>query len=195
MPDYPLSGTNILTQTENRDPQPITAALGGQLMGVAQQLARTIVVVSVAVEDHWHGMTADSFMVASVDPPLVLFSVIAGGRTHRLLSGAQGFAVSVLAAEQRATAAHFASRRRPPGRTQFASVSWRTGMSTGAPILSDALCWLDCRLRETVPAGDHVLVLGEVLHIGHRSRRIDPLIRLRGGYPRMCADSDRPAEG
>jgi len=36
----------------------------------------------------------------------------------------------------------------------------------GTPVLADALGWVECRLVATLPAGDHTIVLGEVVDAG-----------------------------
>ena len=45
---------------------------------------------------------------------------------------------------------------------KLAGHRWRTGPS-GAPILLDAVAWLECRLRGQVTAGDHEVVIGQVV--------------------------------
>lgn len=158
-------------------------------------LARTIVVVSVAHGSDCHGMTADSFTVVSENPALVMVAVTAGSRTHRLLASATGFAVSVLAEEQEEVARHFASRRRPLGVRQFDAVLWKPAPYTGTPVLAQALWWLDCERHAVIAAGDHVLVIGEVVEAGARARPGRPLVRFDGTYqplhPTPVAHADR----
>jgi flavin reductase (DIM6/NTAB) family NADH-FMN oxidoreductase RutF len=149
---------------------------------IATRLARTIVVVSAAFGPNCHGMTADSFTLLSQNPLLVMVAVGAGGRTHHLLESATGFGVSVLAEEQAEVATHFASRRRAPGIGQFHPVRWETAPRSGAPVLTDALAWLDCERRGITPAGDHVLVIGEVVQTRTRAQPGWPLVRYGGRF-------------
>jgi len=132
----------ILPTNESREAAPWDA--------VGSRLARPIVVVSALSGGIGHGMTADSFTLVSRDPALVMLAVAAGGRTHRVLASAPGFAVSVLAEGQSAVATHFASRRRAPGLRQFDVVAWHAAPCSGAPVLADALTWLDCARRDLV---------------------------------------------
>src|SRR5439155_3780346 len=37
---------------------------------------------------------------------------------------------------------------------------------SGAPLLADALGWVECRVVATLPSGSHTLVLGEVVEAG-----------------------------
>lgn len=149
---------------------------------IAARLAQTIVVVSAGSGRDCHGMTADSFTLVSQDPTLVMVAVAVGSRTHRLLASVPGFGVSVLAEEQAAVATHFASRRRSPGIRQFDLVSWETAPRSGAPVLTEALAWLDCERRDVVSAGDHVLVVGEVVAARTRNRAGGPLVRCERRY-------------
>ena len=164
-------------------------------------LARTIVVVSVAHRWDCHAMTADTFTVVSQNPALVMVALTAGSRTHRLLASATGFAVSVLAEEQEAVATHFASRRRPLGVRQFDAVHWEPAPNTGAPVLTQALWWLDCKRHAMIAAGDHVLVIGEVIEVGARTGPGRPLVRFNGTYqplhptPPSHDDQPRAASG
>jgi flavin reductase len=174
-----------------------TTGYAADLTALRDRLARSIVVVSVAVAGECRGMTADSFAVVSPESALVLVSVKVGSQTHRLLAAADGFAVSVLAAGQTVAATHFASRHRPAGIAQFAGFRWHPATASGAPVLGEALSWLDCRTHATVPAGDHVIVLGEVVEIGCRAGGALPLVRLGPDYasPQLldAVGAERPA--
>jgi len=152
------------------------------LLSIGGKMARTIVVVSVAHGFDCHGMTADSFTIVSESPPLVLVAIGIGGRTHRLVESATGFAVSALAGEQADVATHFASRRRPHGVRQFDAVDWEPAPFSGAPVLTDALWWLDCGDHTVTSAGDHVVVIGKVIKGGARARSGLPLVRFDGEY-------------
>lgn len=58
---------------------------------------------------------------------------------------------------------------------RLVSVPWRQ-KTTGAPILSDALAYFDCRLRHRLPAGDHELAVGQVVEGGSLKLRAIPLV-------------------
>ena len=55
------------------------------------------------------------------------------------------------------------SQHSPPKRRGGAT---RPAPTTGAPILTDGLGWLECRLVATMPTGDHARVLGGVVAAG-----------------------------
>ncbi|MFJ9706487.1 flavin reductase family protein [Streptomyces sp. NPDC101234] len=126
------------------------------------RFASGVVVLSVGGPDV-HAMTANAFGSVSLDPPLVHCCVAHTAVMHTSLSSSRGFGVSILGADQEPIARYFADKARPLGRPQFDGVAWAPGPLTGAPLLAGALGWLECKLVESRPAGDHSLFLGEVL--------------------------------
>ncbi|HQU44536.1 MAG TPA: flavin reductase family protein, partial [Pirellulales bacterium] len=55
---------------------------------------------------------------------------------------------------------------------------------TGAPILDDALAWVDCKLAESLPGGDHHIFTGEIVAGDAREGR--PLLYYQGNYARLA---------
>jgi flavin reductase (DIM6/NTAB) family NADH-FMN oxidoreductase RutF len=121
------------------------------------------------------GMTANSFTSVSLDPPLVLVCVAKAAPICIAFRAAEGFAVNILSEGQRELSQRFASRM--PDR--FAGLSWHQGAS-GAPILDGSLAFLDCRAREQIEAGDHVILIGEVEEFGRTAQ--SPLLFSQGAY-------------
>lgn len=101
-----------------------------------------------------------------------------------------GVAVNLLRTGSRATADLFASRT--PDR--FGRVAWRPSRRSGLPwLVDDAYALAECRLAGTLPVGDHVVVLGQVVE-AHTSAG-DPLAYVRRGYTQLPLrrDDDRAA--
>jgi flavin reductase (DIM6/NTAB) family NADH-FMN oxidoreductase RutF len=115
-----------------------------------------------------HGMTANAFMSVSLAPPLVAVAVRTGARLAGIAEAAGAFSVTVLALEQEAEAARFASLPVRPGTPPV--VLSELG---GTPVLAGGLAAMSCTLYAVVPAGDHLLYLGEVraLKVGDEHRR------------------------
>jgi flavin reductase (DIM6/NTAB) family NADH-FMN oxidoreductase RutF len=149
--------------------------------------ATGVTVVSAALDDVLHGMTANAFASVSLDPPLVLVCVDQRAWCHDLLAGAKAFAVTVLAADQERESVWFASSRRPSGREQFDPVEWWPAPVTGSPVLTGGIAWLDCRLYETHDGGDHSIFLGEVVDLGIQ-REAEPLLFYDGAYRRIAPE-------
>ena len=107
-----------------------------------------------------HGLTVSAFSSVSADPPLVGVFVDRAHTLNELLEGPEGvFAVSFLAAEHEALSDRFAFVTEED---RFLAGEWREAV-TGAPILADALAWLDCRLEVRRDVGSHVLFIGRVV--------------------------------
>lgn len=142
--------------------------------------ATGVTVVTTRGEEHGYGMTANAFSSVSLDPPLILVCVInpSEGAEHITRNGV--FAVNVLGEDQEPLSRYFASRDRPKGRDAFREVAHRTAAS-GSPILDGSAAFLDCRLHATHEAGDHLIIIGEVLEIGLQDGGA-PLVFHGGGY-------------
>ena len=159
------------------DPRALREVLG--------RFATGITVVTSAGEEP-HGMTANSFSSVSLDPPLVLVCVDRGAVMHDTIVANQGFAVSMLGADQEHVARHFASKGREPGPAQFDAVDWAPGPRTGAPLMVGALAWLECRLSQMYEGGDHSIFLGEVLGLGRGTGR-EALLFFGGAYHQVLS--------
>jgi flavin reductase (DIM6/NTAB) family NADH-FMN oxidoreductase RutF len=69
---------------------------------------------------------------------------------------------------------------------------WTSG-TTGAPVLADALAWLDCRIHARYPAGSHTIYVGEV-HMSHVPKEeAPPLVYWNRGYRKLRLHEEPPA--
>lgn len=142
--------------------------------------AVTLVTISDGRDDI--GTTVSAFCPVSTDPPLILVSLLADSYPAEVLDRLDGFAVTLLAAGQRALAGRFASPGRPGARLLLENVPHRRGPVSGALIPDDGLAAFECAVASRVPAGDHVLVIARVTSVPYVSESGDPLIRFRGRY-------------
>jgi 3-hydroxy-9,10-secoandrosta-1,3,5(10)-triene-9,17-dione monooxygenase reductase component len=146
--------------------------------------------VTVVTSAGTHGVcavTANAFTALSLNPTLVLVCLAAGSSSLMTIKGNRSLAINVLNSEQRRLADYFACRERPRGRAAFADVAHREE-ATGAPILEDVACWLDCELYSMQSAGDHVIVIGSVLALDS-DPRAEPLV-FHAGHYREVRDRD-----
>ena len=140
-----------------------------------------VTVVTVASDDgDMHGVTVNSFSSVSLDPMLGSVCLSQARRGFGLIERAGAFAVNVLAAGQQDVSRWFADRHRPVGSTMFDDVPYERGI-TGCPVLTGAAASFDCRLRQYHRAGDHLIVLGEVVALVHRPQ-LESLIFYAGTY-------------
>lgn len=120
------------------------------------------------------GLTVNSFTSLSLEPPLVLWCLHRKAATHTAFVAAEHFAVNVLAADQRNLAERFAGRG-----DRFTGVALRPGMY-GLPLLDGTVGILTCRRDRTIVAGDHVVLIGSVLH--YEAHQGPPLLFLDSTY-------------
>jgi flavin reductase (DIM6/NTAB) family NADH-FMN oxidoreductase RutF len=149
-----------------------------------------VTIVTVACDDGaMHGVTVNSFSSVSLDPMLVLVCLNETSRAVDLIEGAGAFAVNVLSAGQQDASRWFADQHRPAGPAMFDGVPLEPGV-TGCPILADAAASFGCRLRQSYHAGDHLIMLGEVVTLIHRPQ-LEPLIFHAGTYTSLAQESRR----
>jgi len=156
--------------------------------GLAEALALfatgvTLVMVADGRDDI--GATVSAFCPVSLSPPLVLVSLIAGSYPAEVLGRVDRFAVTVLAASQRALAGRFAAAGRPGARLLLDGVPHQRGPASGALIPEGGVAALECEAAQRVPAGDHLLVIASVLRVPYAAEAGEPLIRYAGRYPRL----------
>jgi flavin reductase (DIM6/NTAB) family NADH-FMN oxidoreductase RutF len=119
-----------------------------------------IAVVGADAEGDRIAVTVGSLVSVSLAPPLVCISIGKTLALHEVLRSAGAFGASLLRGDQADIAYRFA--RGMPPIALWDGIALREGV-TGAPLLADALGWLECRVHEEVDAGDHTLFVGEVV--------------------------------
>jgi len=143
--------------------------------------ASGVTVVTVQSEQGPKGMTATSFSSVSVDPPQILVCLNQSTETGAAVLAEQLFAVNILTAEQQAVSNGFAGGDSQEQR--FAQVDWLAG-ENGAPLLTQALVSLECKLVQQLQAGTHWIVIGEVQKV--ICRQGDPLLYYSGAYRQLA---------
>ena len=137
-----------------------------------------VCVVTVDAGGQRLGLTIGSLVSLSLDPLLVGFGVSREAAMHELLREAGGCAISLLAAGQEWLAQHFA--RGVPPIAMWHGIATEEGAS-GAPLLVGALGWLECSLRDEVPAGTHTFFVCDVRRV-ELGEDAPGLVRVRGDF-------------
>jgi flavin reductase (DIM6/NTAB) family NADH-FMN oxidoreductase RutF len=123
------------------------------------------------------GLVCGSFMSVSLEPPLVAVCPALTSVSWPAIEASGSFCANVLTEQQEPLARRFAIS----GGDKFAGVAWQPAPATGSPLLEDVAAWIDCRIHKKIEAGDHWLVLGEVLELSVHLDR-DPLVFHGGAY-------------
>lgn len=156
------------------DPSGFKAAVGSFTSGV------TLVTVRDGRDDI--GSTVTAFMALSLEPPLVGVAIAEESYLVEALSRAGAYAVTVLAAPQKALAGRFTAEGRPSARLLLANVAHHRGPESEALIVQDACAAVECAVADQVPAGDHVLFVSTVTAVDYTDATAPPLLHQGGSY-------------
>lgn len=119
------------------------------------------------------GLVVNSFSAVSLDPPLILWSIVSKAPSRVAFQSHPGFAVNIMGAEAAAETMQFAR----PSDDKFAGIDWQPGHH-GVPVLGQAIATLECELADRLECGDHEIMIGSVLRIAEKDGA--PLLFHRG---------------
>jgi flavin reductase (DIM6/NTAB) family NADH-FMN oxidoreductase RutF len=129
-----------------------------------RQIASGVAVLTYWSGDEAHGTTVSSVTSVSRDPLLIGACLRRDSRFAQLVATpGQRFAVNVLGADQARLASWFADPSRPAGLVQFDYVDWEPDVFSGAPMITGSLARLGCQLTASFPAGDHDVLVAQVV--------------------------------
>jgi flavin reductase (DIM6/NTAB) family NADH-FMN oxidoreductase RutF len=136
------------------------------------------VVTSIGADGEPVGTTASAVTSLSLDPPLLLVCFDRTSLTLQAVRAHGAFVVNVLAEPQRHLSANFARRGLAAA---WDGVRHRPGR-TGSPRLDGVLAALECTVEDSLPGGDHEIVLGRVHAVETNGNGAAPLLYWRGAY-------------
>src|SRR3954471_23890198 len=167
----PDPATELASGNSGIDPRDFRKALGSYATGVT-----IITAAGAGGKPAW--LTCNSFPSVSLNPPLVLWSLVIYSQSMGVFQNASHFAVNVLGTAQQDLAAKFAVS----SADKFAGIKWKSGLG-GAPVLAGSVANFQCRTADRYYGGDHVIFLGAVESYAYN--REEPLLFARGGYGRF----------
>ena len=160
-------------------------------MSIRKALSEFVTGVTIVATDDGEqvGFACQSFSSLSLDPPLVLFTVMKTSRSWPRIEATGRFSVNVLTEEQGDISAAFGRR----GPDKFEHGRWSTS-PLGNPLLHGCAVWIDCTVDAVHDGGDHHIVIGRIAGMGHRADS-RPLLYHRGSYAKVVsAGRDAPAD-
>lgn len=137
--------------------------------------------VTVAHGGDEHGMTANWVTQAAFDPPMVVVAVENTSKTIGMIRDAHYFVVNLLDAGQRELAGRL-GRSSEQAPQKLKGLKTKPAPVSKTPVLAEALGWVECRAVASLPAGDHTLVLGEVVDAGVENADGQPLLLAEAGF-------------
>src|SRR6201981_534517 len=152
------------------DPRDFRNALGTYATGVT-------IITAAGADGKPVGITCNSFASVSLNPPLVLWSLVLYSSSLSAFQNASHFAVNVLGVSQQTLANKFAKS----SEDKFIGVAWTPGLGK-APLLAESVANFQCRSVNRYYGGDHVIFLGAVEAYCYNGK--EPLLFARGRYRR-----------
>ena len=132
-----------------------------------RKIPHGVYIVGVKQGGQLNAFTGTWFTQVSFAPPLVALGVKKDSHSFQMIQQDRVFTVSLLGKDQKSIAEHFVKPATVIGE-KLKDVPHRIG-TTGAPILSEAIAYVECQVREIAnAAGDHAVVIGEVVEAGVR---------------------------
>lgn len=115
--------------------------------------------------DEKSAMTVNWLTQSSFDPPMVVLAVEADSHSRRVIEASRAFAVNVYESGQREFAGRLGMTwaKHPE---KLDGLDGRPGPQTESPLLADGLGWVECKVVSSIPSGDHVVYLAEVVEAG-----------------------------
>jgi flavin reductase (DIM6/NTAB) family NADH-FMN oxidoreductase RutF len=135
------------------DPEQLRRAMRAWTTGVA--------VITAVHEGQRYGMTINSFTSISLEPPLISVTLKQLTHTHELVEKSGEFSMTVLSANQSDLSDRFAGKI-PDIKDRFEGVETET-LLINAPLLRGGMAYLNCRVVNSIPAGENTLFLAEVI--------------------------------
>jgi flavin reductase (DIM6/NTAB) family NADH-FMN oxidoreductase RutF len=149
------------------------------------RFATGVTMLTTRTRDIDHAMTASAVTSVSLEPLLLLVCIDREGRFHDAVIDAGVWGVSVLSASQRPVADWLATRGRPL-HGQLDRIAHHHGLATGVALSDDALSTFECRTTAVHQAGDHSIVVGEVVSVASAPQSAQALVYYRGRYDTLA---------
>lgn len=155
--------------SEDLQPGSLRKLFGSYPTGVA-------VVTTRSAEGRKVGLTINSFASLSLDPPLVLWSLVNHSPSLDVFRESRHFVINILAGHHEALARRFANPAVPD---KFESVAVHE-TPEGVPALAGAMTTLVCAHDHCRTVGDHLLLVGRIVRTACEPH--DPLVFHAGRF-------------
>lgn len=141
-----------------------------------------VTIVAIRAGETNHGLTVSAFASVSIEPPLVAIVIDHQHHAFSLLETAGAvFSINILDQRQSELSNRFAWTKEED---RFEQGDWQRAV-TGAPVLADALSWLDCTIHSRLAAGNHTIYVGEVQAAHSAEPLLAPLVYWNRDYRRL----------
>lgn len=135
-------------------------------------------VVGSRAGDRYNLMTANWASQVSFDPKLVAISVEHAALTYQLIMESRVFTLNLIAREDRAIVRKFVKPVEVDLEAKTLNGFPFHEGGTGAPILDQAVAYLDCSCHETVTVGGHSIFVAEVVDAAFQQPEDTEVLRM-----------------
>ena len=125
-----------------------------------------------------NGMTLNWATQLSFEPKLLGIGVEKEAYTHELIEGGGAFTLCLVDREDRAVVRKFTKPVEVDTEARTLNGFPYHDGTTGAPILDQAVAFLECEVRQAVEAGNHTLFVGEIVNAGFQKPEDTPVLRM-----------------
>ena len=128
---------------------------------ILRKIPYGLYVIGVSDNGSHHAFTGSWFSQCSMNPPRVMLGVRHGTHSLEMIERGKVFSVNFLAKSDRKILEQF-FKATPATGDRFGEVKYSM-KKTGAPVLDAATHYLECEVKQIVNAGDHSVVIGQVI--------------------------------
>lgn len=147
---------------------------------VMGQFPTGVAVVATAHEGLRYGMTINSLTSISLEPMLVMVSLVTGSLTGNMILARGAFTVNLIGEHQEELSRRFVAKIAD----RFAGVALRE-RADDLPVIAGTSGYLVARVYQVNDVGDHTVVYGEVQECGEGDHA--PLVYFGGSYGRVTS--------
>lgn len=132
-----------------------------------------VTIVTTMDEKNPIGLTVNSFASVSIEPLMVLWCIDKRANSYETFKKTDKFAVNILAGDQKDECFVFASSKE---KDRFSKTNWNLS-SNNLPILDGTFGVFECKKVNQVDAGDHLILIGEVIDLNKNEK--EPMLYFR----------------
>lgn len=156
-----------------------------------REVASPVAIVAAGQPGERNGLTATAICSVSDDPPTVLVCLNKNAVAHGRIFDSGFFSINFLSSDQESIAVCFSGANKIYGEDRFALGNWDKG-STGAPLLRDSVCNLECQLVGHQAVATHTVFIGELIN-GQKYINSGALLYQHGAYKQLAPARPRLA--
>lgn len=148
------------------NPFPISAfpADISNVKGAMRSLAGGISVITAGIGDDRTGATVTTATALSMDPPTMIVNINKTSSSWPVIEHHRHFCVNILSTDHQSIAERFAGFGGIKGPARYDGADWLT-LTSGAPVLADALAAIDCEVEEIIERYSHAIIIGRAVAV------------------------------